>query len=141
MTPERQAARAANKALARRAIAYNHGATDDAGAIFAPVFVAHMPGHPPMDRASFERSVAGVTAGIPGHVVEVEDQIADGDLVVNRFTARGVHSRELAGVPATGRSVEIRGINVFRIEAGRVVEQWTELDLLGLLQQIGKLPT
>ncbi len=131
----------ANTALVRRAIGYNHGAIDDGGEIFAADFVAHMPGRPPMDRASFERFVAGVGDGLPGYTYEIHDQIAQRDLVVNRVTWRGIHSAELAGIPATGRSVELRGINMFRVSDARVVEQWAQLDMLGLLQQIGAIAT
>ena len=130
----------ANKALVRRAIGYNHGAADDGAAIFAPDFVAHMPGQPPMNRAAFERFVSGVADGLPGYTYEIHDQIAERDLVVNRITWRGVHSGTLAGVPATGRSIELRGINMFRVKDGRVAEQWAQLDMLGLLQQIGAIP-
>ncbi len=112
----------AHKALVRRAIGYNHGAADAASEIFSPDFVA------------------GVTDGMPGYTYEIHDQIAQGDLVVNRITWRGVHSGNLAGVSATGRSIELRGINMFRVKDGRVVEQWAELDMLGLLQQIGAIP-
>jgi steroid delta-isomerase-like uncharacterized protein len=129
-----------HKALVRRAIGYNHGAADEPSEIFAPDFVAHMPGRPPMDRATFEGYVAGVAAGLPGYTYEIHDQIAQRDLVVNRITWRGVHSGDLAGVPATGRSVELRGINMFRVNDGRVVEQWAQLDMLGLLRQIGAIP-
>ncbi len=125
----------------RRAIGYNHGAMDEGNEIFAPDFVAHMPGQPPMDRATFERFVAGVGDGLPSYTYEIHDQIAQRDLVVNRITWRGIHSAELAGVPATGRSVELRGINMFRVSEGRVVEQWAQLDMLGLLQQIGAIAT
>jgi len=130
-----------NKALVRRAIGYNHGSADDGAEIFASDFVAHMPAQPPMDRPAFERFVGAVAEGMPGYTYEVHDQIAQGDLVVNRITWRGVHSRAMAGVPPTGRSVELRGINMFRVQDGRVVEQWAELDMLGLLQQIGAIPT
>jgi steroid delta-isomerase-like uncharacterized protein len=130
----------ANKALVRRAIGYNHGAADEGTSIFAPDFVAYMPGQPPMDRATFEHFVGGVTNGMPGYTYEIHDQIAQGDLVANRVTWRGVHSGNLAGVPATGRSIELRGINMFRVTDGRVVEQWAQLDMLGLLQQIGAIP-
>jgi steroid delta-isomerase-like uncharacterized protein len=129
------------KALVRRAIASNHGAADQASEIFAPDFVAHMPGRPPMERAAFEHFVSTVASGIPGYTLEIHDQIAQGDLVVNRITARGIHSATLAGIPATGRSVEMRIINMFRVRDGRVVEQWAELDMLGLLQQIGAVPS
>jgi len=63
------------------------------------------------------------------------------DVVANRVTWRGVHSGNLAGVPATGRPIELRGINMFRVRDGRVVEQWAQLDMLGLLQQIGAIPS
>ena len=129
-----------NKALVRRAIGYNHGAADEGSSIFAPDFVAYMPGQQPMDRATFEQFVGGVTKGMPGYAYEIQDQIAQGDLVANRITWRGVHSGNLAGVPATGRSIELRGINMFRVRDGRVVEQWAQLDMLGLLQQIGAIP-
>jgi predicted ester cyclase len=137
----------ANKALVRRAIGYNHasrfsvgGTADEPTEIFSSDFVAYMPGQPPMDRATFEHYVSGMTDGMPGYTYEIHDQIAQGDLVVNRITWRGVHSGDLAGVPATGRSIELRGINMFRVKGGRVVEQWAELDIFGLLQQIGAIP-
>jgi len=129
-----------NKALVRRAIGYNHGAAEDANKIFSPDFVAYMPGQPPMDRPAFEHYVGSVTAGMPGYTYEIHDQIAQGDLVVNRLTWRGVHTGDLAGVPATGRSIELRGINMFKVKDGRVVAQWAELDIFGLLQQIGAIP-
>jgi steroid delta-isomerase-like uncharacterized protein len=129
-----------NKALVRRAIGYNHGAVDQGEEIFAANFVAHMPGQRPMDRTAFEHFVSAVSDGMRGYTFEIHDQIAQGDLVVNRVTWRGVHSGDMAGVPATGRSVELTGINMFRVSDGRVVEQWAQLDMLGLLQQIGAIP-
>jgi len=130
----------ANKALVRRAIGYNHGAAEDATEIFSSDFVAYMPGQPPMDRPAFEHFVSGVADGMPGYTYDIHDQIAQGDLVANRITWRGVHSRDLAGVPPTGRSIELRGINMFRVKDGRVVAQWAQLDIFGLLQQIGAIP-
>jgi steroid delta-isomerase-like uncharacterized protein len=130
----------ANKALVRRAIGYNHGAAEDAAEIFAPDFVAYMPGQPPLERAAFEHFVAGFGAGFPGYTYEIHDQIAQADLVVNRITWRGVHGGEFAGVPATGRPIELSGINIFKVRDGRVVAQWAQLDFFGLLQQIGAIP-
>ena len=129
-----------NKALARRAIGYINGVGGDAAAIFAPDFVAYMPGQPPMDRLTFERYVAGTAAVFPGYTYEIQDQVAQGDLVVNRFTFRGVHSGEFHGIPPTGRPLEFRGINMYRVKDGRVVSERTELDTFGLLQQIGAIP-
>jgi predicted ester cyclase len=129
-----------NKALVRRAIGYNHGDTADPTEIFAPGFVAHMPGQPPMDRATFEQFVGGFGVGFPGYTHEIQDQVAQGDLIANRVTWRGIHGGEFAGVAATGRPIEMDGINIFKVHDGRVVEQWAELDFFGLLQQIGAIP-
>jgi predicted ester cyclase len=131
----------ANKALVRRAIGYNHGAADEPTEIFAPDFVAYMPSQPPMDRTSFEHFVAGFGAGFPGYTYQIQDQIAQGDLVVNRVTWRGVHDGAFAGVPASGRPIELGGINMFKVKDGRVVAQWAELDIFGLLQRIGAIPS
>lgn len=128
------------KALVRRAIGSNHGAGGDATAIFAPDFVVHMPGQPPMDRTSFEHMLDGFSTAFPGYTFEIEDQVAQGDIVANRVTWRGVHGGDFNGIPATGRSIELHGINMFRVADGRVVEQWAELDFFGLLQQIGAIP-
>jgi predicted ester cyclase len=130
----------ANKALARRAIGYNHGDAADPAEIFASGFVAYMPGQPPMDRAAFEQFVAGFGVGFPGYTSEIQDQIAQGEMVANRVTWRGTHDGEFAGIPATGRPIELDGINIFKVQDGRVVEQWAELDFFGLLQQIGAMP-
>lgn len=130
----------ANKALVRRAIGYNHGDAADPAEIFAPGFVAYMPGQPPMGRAAFEQFVAGFGVGFPGYTYEIRDQIAQGDIVVNRLTWRGIHGGEFAGIPATGRPIELDGINMFKVKNGRVVEQRGELDFFGLLQQIGAIP-
>src|SRR5438093_11261851 len=65
-----------NKALVRRAIGYNHGAADEGDEICAADFVAYMPGQAPMDRATFEHFVGGVTNGTPGYTYEIHDQIA-----------------------------------------------------------------
>ena len=139
MTVEIQSTEAA-KALVRRAIAYNHGVPEKGEEIFAPNFVAYMPGQPPMDRHGLDKFIGRVTDGLSGFGYEIHDQIAQDDLVFNRITARGVHTAELLGVPATGRPIEMRLINLFRVQGGRVVEQWAEPDLFGLLQQIGAIP-
>ena len=69
------------------------------------------------------------------HVV-LDEVIAEGDLVVTRWTATGTHSAELAGVPATGRPVRWSGTDVYRIADGRVAEWWRNEDSTWLLAQI-----
>ncbi|MFJ8943312.1 ester cyclase [Streptomyces sp. NPDC102395] len=76
----------------------------------------------------------------PG-IHEIEDQIAEGDKVVTRMTARGVHERDLPGIPATGRQLTMTATVIHRVENGRLAEKWSDKDLLGFLQQLGVMPT
>ena len=68
---------------------------------------------------------------------EIEDQFADGDFVITRWTATGTHDGELMGMPATGKKVEITGVTIDRFEDGKVVEGWTNWDTFGMMQQLG----
>lgn len=70
----------------------------------------------------------------------IEDQIAEGDRVVTRWTATGTHTGAFQGLPPTGRQFKLAGIDIDRFAGGKVVECWPNADELGLLQQLGVLP-
>jgi steroid delta-isomerase-like uncharacterized protein len=70
----------------------------------------------------------------------VEDQIAEGDMVVTRWTAVGTNDGDLPGMPASGRSSTVTGIGIDRIEDGKIVEAWGNWDTLGMMQQLGVIP-
>jgi steroid delta-isomerase-like uncharacterized protein len=71
----------------------------------------------------------------------VEDQLAEGDKVTTRYTLGGTHQGEFFGVPGTGQSIEITGVNIDRFdESGKLVEEWASYDLLGAMRQIGAVP-
>jgi steroid delta-isomerase-like uncharacterized protein len=71
----------------------------------------------------------------------IEDQIAEGDQVVTRYTISGTHHGEFFGVPATGERIEMSGIVIDRFdESGKMVEEWPEYDLLGAMRQLGAIP-
>jgi steroid delta-isomerase-like uncharacterized protein len=77
----------------------------------------------------------------PDFFWRVEDQVAEGDKVVSRYTMGGTHQGEFFGVPATGKRVEITGIQIDRFdESGKLVEEWPEYDLLGAMKQMGAIP-
>jgi steroid delta-isomerase-like uncharacterized protein len=71
---------------------------------------------------------------------KIDEQIAEGDKVVTRWTASGTHKGELAGIPATGKSSTVTGINVDRIVNGKLVESWSIFDQFGMMQQLGVIP-
>jgi predicted ester cyclase len=72
----------------------------------------------------------------------MEDQLAEGDKVVTRFTARGTHQGDSEDFgPPTGNRIEVTGITIERFsEEGKIVEDWTNFDALGLMQQLGLVP-
>jgi steroid delta-isomerase-like uncharacterized protein len=71
----------------------------------------------------------------------VEDMIAEGDKVVDRITARGTHQGEFMGIPPTGKHATVTAIDITRIAGGKFVEHWLEMDTLGMLQQLGVVPS
>lgn len=68
---------------------------------------------------------------------EIEDEIQDGDVVVTRSIFRGTHTGDFFGIPATGRTFEVEGIDMVRFEGGKVVEHWGLLNQMSLLMQLG----
>ena len=71
----------------------------------------------------------------------IDDQIAEGDKVVTRWTAHGTHQGELVGIPATGKSSTVTGISVDRLVNGKIAESWGIFDQFGMMQQLGVIPT
>jgi steroid delta-isomerase-like uncharacterized protein len=80
-------------------------------------------------------------SAVPDLTYTVEDQVAEGDKVVSRYTVSGTHQGEFFGVPGTGNRIEMTGINIDRFdESGKLIEEWPEYDLLGAMKQIGAIP-
>jgi steroid delta-isomerase-like uncharacterized protein len=75
-----------------------------------------------------------------GQTFTIEDVVAEGDRVVVRWTGRGTHSGEFMGIPPTGGSFTIAGIDVIRFEDGHMAEHWHVVDQLALMQQLGLIP-
>lgn len=84
--------------------------------------------------------MAGFLGAFPDLKVTVDDVIAEGDTVVARITSHGTHQGDFQGIPATGRPITITGIEIFHLANGTITERWGELNILGLLQQLGAIP-
>jgi steroid delta-isomerase-like uncharacterized protein len=91
-------------------------------------------------REGYAQFFSTLRTAFPDIQFTVEDLIAEGDRVVARWTARGTHEAEYAGIPPTGKPGVVTGITVYRIADGQVQECWTNADELGLLQQLGVMP-
>ncbi|HKF35863.1 MAG TPA: ester cyclase [Ktedonobacteraceae bacterium] len=88
-----------------------------------------------------KQSVTMYRTAFPDAHFTIEDQIAEGDLLVTRWRARGTHQGPLMGIPPTGKPAMVTGISITRWASGKVVEGWTNFDALGLLQQLGAVPS
>jgi steroid delta-isomerase-like uncharacterized protein len=113
----------------------------DLGAIdeyLADDFVNHDPPIGlPADAEGMRTAGSIFRAAFPDWHSELHGLVAEGDLVVERFTASGTHRGELMGVAPTGKLIELKGINIFRVRDGRIIERWGRLDELGLFHQLG----
>ena len=70
----------------------------------------------------------------------IDEQIAEGDKVMTRWSAHGTHGGELAGIPATGKTSTVTGIVIDRLVNGMIAESWAIFDQFGMLQQLGVIP-
>ena len=99
---------------------------------------------PPMgeaaDREGMRQAGAMFRAAFPDWHSDIGFYVEEGDLVVENFTASGTHQGEIFGVPPSGRTVSLAGINIWRVRDGRIVERWGRLDDLGLMRQLGLAP-
>jgi steroid delta-isomerase-like uncharacterized protein len=91
-------------------------------------------------RAGLKDRVNALINGLDPHFT-IEDVIAEGDKVMVRWTNSGTNSGDFLGIPATGRSFTIGGIDIYRLEGGKLAEHWHQVDMLGHMQQLGLLPT
>ena len=71
----------------------------------------------------------------------VEDIVASGDRVAVRWTFHGTHQGEFLGIPPTGKPVTMAAIEINRVRDGKVAEHWVQLDQLGMLRQLGAIPS
>jgi len=134
----------ANKEIVRRLIEgvwrdRNLGLVDE---LVAPDYVGHNPSQPePINgRAGFKQDVGMYQSAYQDATITIDDQIAEGDYVVTRWTGRGTHTGELMGIAPTGKEVTVSGITISRLAGGKIAETWELFDALGMLVQLGAVP-
>ena len=90
----------------------------------------------------FKAIVSMFRAALPDVKLTIEGEVYAGDTVVHRWLIQGTHTGEaLLGAPASGNEVFLTGITWLRMDNGKITERWTQLDLLGLMQRLGLIPT
>ena len=105
-------------------------------------FAAHVPGVPePLDGEGWRQFIGAFFGGFPRMRLVVEDIVAAGDRVAVRWTFHGTHRGEFLGIPPTGKQVTMAAIEINRVRDGKVAEHWVQLDQLGVLRQLGAIPS
>lgn len=134
-----------NKAIDARITleAFNQGRLDVIDEVISADFVDHSqlpPGLPP-GREGVKALARALRSAFPDFKVTIEHQIAEGDLTVHHVSATGTMKGDFAGMPASGKRARWEAIHISRLANGKVVEHWSVQDQLGMLQQLGFVPT
>ena len=130
-----------NKELVRRMDkeVWNKGNLEILDELYSPKFVWHFlpTGSETTGLKSLREEVRNHRKAFPDWTEEIKHIIAEGDLVVIHFVSKGTNTGSFMGNPPTGKSVKINEMSIFRIEDGKIAEQWLIPDLLSLNQQLG----
>jgi steroid delta-isomerase-like uncharacterized protein len=135
-----------NKALVRRywEEVWNNGNLAVVDELIATDFDGHpLPGEPDFGRgpAGQKQLVGMYRTAFPDLRMTIEDLTAEGDRVAVRWIARGTQTGEMMGIPATGKPTTVTGMFLNRLAAGKIAEGWGNFDALGMMQQLGVIPT
>jgi len=116
---------------------YNRGEAEAADAIIDPDVVFHEPSQAIHGREALKARAVTFRTAFPDLRVEIDDVLAEDDRVATRWTLHGTHGGEFAGLAATGKSVYVSGITIWRIAGGKIREAWSHYDARGLMQKLG----
>lgn len=134
-----------NKAVIRRFLeeVFGGGDLELVDELFAPDYVLHDPAVPGEVRGpdGIRQYVDMYRSAYPDTHFTIEDQLAEDDEVVTRWTGQGTQEGELMGIAPTGTRVTVGGIEVDRVSGGRIQETWVNYDALGMMQQLGVVPS
>ena len=135
-----------NKTIHRRlyeASSAGGGNEEVVDGLVSPDFVGHAPPYPDVhDPENLKEFNARTLTILPDARYEIEDMLAEGDKVAVRWTPSGTHQGESRqGIAPTGKGVSMTGISIARFDGGKLAEAWYVFDLMGMMQQMGALPT
>jgi predicted ester cyclase len=131
-----------NKAVIRRWIeAYNNRDMQAEADARAPGYVAHVPAAPgPLDSEAWSQFTAAFAEAFPDLRLTAEGIFSEGEMMASRVAYHGTHRGEFQGIAPTDKQVAFTSIEINRVVGSKVEEHWVELDLRGLMQQLGAIP-
>jgi steroid delta-isomerase-like uncharacterized protein len=108
--------------------------------ILAPSYVNHDMPTPGPGPAGMKQVLAMFTEAFPDMQITLHDVLGEGETVATRGSWKGTHKGPFMGIPATGKPVDVKFMDFWRLENGKAVENWVQMDMLGLMQQLGVAP-
>jgi steroid delta-isomerase-like uncharacterized protein len=121
--------------------AYNERDMQTEADVRAPGYVAHVSGAPgPLDSEAWTQFISSFADAFPDLRLTAEDVVSEGDMTAARVAFRGTHRGEFQGIPPTDKEVAFSSMEFNRVVDGKVEEHWVELDLFGLMRQLGAIP-
>lgn len=129
-----------NKDIARRFVqVWGNGNPDLIDELADASLAVHYPIFPQIihGKEMFKKVIMGFRSAFPDSALSIEDEIAEDDKVVVRWSFSGTHQGSLLGIPPSGKKVKWTGITIYRIKEGKVTEEVGEEDFLGFFRQIG----
>jgi predicted ester cyclase len=132
-----------NKSLIHRffEVGINQDNSDVFEEIIAPNYVNYTLPAPAPGPEGLRQVVGMFKVGFPDLHATVEAAIAEGDQVATRGYITGTHTGPFMNIPPTGKSIKVAYVDIWRIENGKATENWVQMDMLGLMQQLGVIPT
>lgn len=100
----------------------------------------HFPMPPGSDKAGFSQGMVALLNAFPDIRIQVNEQFVKGDKVFGYFTWTGTHQNAFMGVPPTGKQVRVEGMDIWRVQDGKLAENWVIMDAMGLMMQLGVVP-
>jgi steroid delta-isomerase-like uncharacterized protein len=119
---------------------WNLGNFDGLNDVFAASYWGHLPMMDVHGPEQFQQLVLAYRTAYPDVHLTIDDIFGSGDRLAVRWTSRGTHLGAMMGMPPSGNKIEIMGISLFRVEKGKVAEEWEGFDTLKMMQQIGAIP-
>ena len=131
-----------NKALVRRI--FEEGINQNQQGVFDDLIAANYVNYdfpaPSTGPEGFKMIIGMFRAAFPDMHVTLEEELAEDDKVITRGYFTGTHQGDFQGIPPTGKQINVRYIDIWRVANGKLVENWVQMDQLGLMQQLGVIP-
>jgi len=108
---------------------------------YAPVYIYHHPSRGDINREERIQHMVTLMSALADPNFSIDDMVAEGDKVVIRFTIQASHKGMFMGIPATGKHIVVKGVQIYKIEGRKFVEMWELVDALGVMTQLGVIPS